>query len=123
MIPNDLKYTKDHEWVKIEDNIVTIGITDFAQNILGDIVHVDITHEIFLNKNDVFGSVEAIKTVNDLFMPLSGKVIEINPFLELNPELINTDPYGDGWIIMIEISNSDEINSLLDHNTYEKLIF
>ena len=123
MIPKDLKYTKQHEWVKVEGNIATVGITHFAQNILGDIVYVDISHNTVLKKNDVFGSIEAVKTVNDLFMPVSGEIIEINHFLETSPELVNLDSYGDGWMIMIEISDPNEINNLLTPEEYNNLVF
>ena len=108
-IPANLKYTKDHEWVKIENDIATVGITDFAQGELGDIVFVDVdTEGEVLEKEEVFGSVEAVKTVSDLFMPINGEVLEFNTNLEDNPELINSDPYGEGWIIKVSVSNSDE---------------
>ena len=103
-IPKDLKYTKDHEWLKIEGNIATVGVTDFAQSELGDIVFVEIeTLDEELEGEEVFGSVEAVKTVSDLFMPVGGKIIEINEAIESSPELVNTDPYGEGWMIKIEI--------------------
>lgn len=121
--PDNLKYTKDHEWIKVEGQIATIGITDFAQGELGDIVYVDITtlgQE--LNQHQVFGTVEAVKTVSDLFMPVSGKVIEKNTALDSSPEKVNTDPYGEGWMIKIEVKNPDELNSLLSADQYKELI-
>jgi len=122
-IPSDLKYTKDHEWIKIENNIITIGITDFAQSELGDIVYVDVdTLNETLEIEDVFGSVEAVKTVSDLFMPLSGEVIEFNEDLEDEPELVNKDPYGKGWMIKVAISDMSQIKELLDAETYKNLI-
>jgi len=122
MIPSDLKYTKEHEWVKIEANIAIVGITHFAQDQLGDIVYVDISHNQTVKKDDVFGTIEAVKTVSDLFMPLSGTIFEINPFLDKNPELVNTDPYGDGWMVMIEIDDLTEIDKLLTPEEYDNLI-
>lgn len=122
-IPEELKYTEEHEWVKIEDNIATIGITDFAQGELGDIVYLEIDSldsEIALN--EVFGTVEAVKTVSDLFMPLGGKVIEMNSTLEDRPELVNEDPYGEGWIIKIDISDLSEVDSLLSPEEYKNMI-
>ena len=122
-IPEELKYTEEHEWVKIEDNIATIGITDFAQGELGDIVYLEIDSldsEIALN--EVFGTVEAVKTVSDLFMPVGGKVIEMNSTLEDKPELVNEDPYGEGWIIKIDISDLSEVDSLLSPEDYKNLI-
>tara|TARA_B100001287_G_scaffold248884_1_gene228360 strand:+ start:46 stop:420 length:375 start_codon:yes stop_codon:yes gene_type:complete len=122
-IPKDLKYTKDHEWLKIEGNIATVGVTDFAQSELGDIVFVEIeTLEEELEGEEVFGSVEAVKTVSDLFMPVGGKIIEINEAIESSPELVNTDPYGEGWMIKIEISSLDELNNLLNSQEYSNLI-
>ena len=122
-IPEELKYTKDHEWILIKDGIATIGVTDFAQNELGDIVYVEIeTVDEELAEGDVFGSVEAVKTVSDLFMPLTGKVIELNELLEDKPELVNEDPYGQGWMIKVNIDNKDEIDHLLDSNSYKQLI-
>ena len=122
-IPSELKYTKDHEWLKIEDNIATIGITDFAQSELGDIVYVDVdTLDETLDIEEVFGSVEAVKTVSDLFMPLSGEVIEFNDALEDEPEKVNTDPYGDGWMIKIALSDVSQIENLLDAAAYQALI-
>ena len=122
-IPADLKYTKDHEWIKIDGDTATIGITDFAQGELGDIVYVDVdTLDDTVEEGDVFGSVEAVKTVSDLFMPLTGEVIEFNEELENEPELVNSDPYGKGWMIKINISDADQINNLLDAEAYKNLI-
>jgi glycine cleavage system H protein len=122
-IKPELKYTKDHEWVKVDGNQAVVGITDYAQGELGDIVYVEIeTLDEDLQKEDVFGSVEAVKTVSDLFLPVSGKIIELNEELEDNPELINEDPYQKGWIIKMEISNPDELNELLDSESYAALI-
>jgi glycine cleavage system H protein len=122
-IPSELKYTKDHEWIKIEDNIAIVGITDFAQGELGDIVYVDVdTLDDNVEEGEVFGSVEAVKTVSDLFMPLTGEVVEFNEELEDEPELVNTDPYNKGWMIKIEISDSSQIANLLDAETYKNLI-
>ena len=122
-IPADLKYTKDHEWVKIEGDHATIGITDFAQSELGDIVFVEIeTKGEDLNQEDIFGTVEAVKTVSDLFMPLSGTVLEINPELESHPEYVNQDPYGKGWMIKVSISNLADASSLLSAGQYQSLI-
>jgi glycine cleavage system H protein len=121
-IPSALKYTKDHEWIKIEGNIATVGITEYAQGELGDIVYVDVdTLDDTVAEGDVFGSVEAVKTVSDLFMPLSGEIIEFNEELEDAPELVNSDPYEKGWMIKIEISDSSQINDLLDAEAYEIL--
>ena len=122
-IPENLKYTKDHEWVKIEGNIATIGVTDFAQSELGDIVFVEIeTLDEELDAEEVFGSVEAVKTVSDLFMPLGGNVIEVNENIESSPELVNSDPYGEGWMIKIEIKDTSEIENLLSSEVYSNLI-
>ena len=121
--PKELKYTKDHEWLKIEENIAYIGITEFAQSELGDIVFVDIdTEDEDLEREEVFGSIEAVKTVSDLFMPITGKVIEFNNKLEDNPELINSDPYGNGWIIKISVSDNAELETLLTNNEYKDLV-
>lgn len=118
--PSELKYTKDHEWVRIEGNIATIGITDFAQSELGDIVFVDVdTVDDELSAGDVFGSVEAVKTVSDLFLPLSGKVVEFNPKIEDEPELLNTDPYGNGWIIKLDIGEGADTSQLLSAEQYQ----
>jgi glycine cleavage system H protein len=122
-IPSALKYTKDHEWIKIEGNIATVGITEFAQGELGDIVYVDVdTLDDTVAEGDVFGSVEAVKTVSDLFMPLTGEVIEFNSALEEDPELVNSDPYDKGWMIKIEISDTSQIKDLLDAEAYQELI-
>jgi glycine cleavage system H protein len=122
-IPAELKYTKDHEWIRVEGNVATVGITDFAQSELGDIVYVEIeTEGEELAQEEVFGSVEAVKTVSDLFMPISGKIIEFNSGLDSNPEAVNTDPYGAGWMIKIELSNAAEIDSLLDAAAYTELV-
>lgn len=122
-VPANLKYTKDHEWCKIEGNVATIGITDFAQGELGDIVYVEIeTEGDDLEKEAIFGTVEAVKTVSDLFMPLSGKVIEVNGDLETAPESVNQNPYDGGWMIKIEMSNPDEVNELLSADDYKAII-
>ena len=122
-IPAELHYTAEHEWIKIEDDTATVGITHFAQSELGDIVYVDVdTLDDTVDKDEVFGSVEAVKTVSDLFMPLSGEVIEFNEKLEDEPELVNNDPYGEGWMIKIKISDSTEIDALLDAGAYQELI-
>lgn len=119
-IPAELKYTKDHEWVRVEGNVATIGITAFAQGELGDIVYVEVeTEGEQLDQEEVFGSVEAVKTVSDLFMPVSGKIIEFNTALESNPEAVNTDPYGDGWMVKVELSNTAELADLMDAAAYE----
>ena len=122
-IPEELKYTEEHEWVRIEDNIAIVGITDFAQGELGDIVYLEIdTLDSQIDSNEVFGTVEAVKTVSDLFMPITGKVIEVNPSLEDKPELVNEDPYGEGWIIKVNITEESQINSLLSPSDYKNLI-
>jgi glycine cleavage system H protein len=122
-IPADLKYTKDHEWIKIEGNTATIGITHFAQSELGDIVYVDVdTLNEIIEKEEVFGSVEAVKTVSDLFMPITGEIIEINEALADEPEKVNTDPYGEGWMIKISISDDSQIDELLSASAYAELI-
>ena len=121
-VPNDLKYTNDHEWVKIDGDIATIGITDFAQGELGDIVYVEVeTTGETLDKEEVFGTVEAVKTVSDIFMPLQGEIIEFNESLETNPEKVNEDPYGEGWMIKVKIDSSD-LSDLLDADDYNQLI-
>lgn len=121
--PDELKYTKEHEWVRVAGNIATVGITEFAQGELGDIVYVDInTQGQSLNAGDVFGTVEAVKTVSDLFMPLSGKILELNKGLETNPEGVNKDPYGNGWMVRIEMSNSSEPDGLMNAADYRKMI-
>ncbi|TPD65525.1 glycine cleavage system protein GcvH [Flavobacterium microcysteis] len=122
-IPANLKYTKDHEWVSIDGDVATVGITDFAQKELGDIVYVEVeTLDQTLDKDEVFGTVEAVKTVSDLFLPLSGEIIEFNETLESSPEKVNTDPYGDGWMVKVKISNTSEIEGLLDSEAYKSLI-
>ena len=122
-LPLELKYSKDHEWIKIENDIATIGITDFAQSELGDIVYVDVeTLDETVQIEEVFGSVEAVKTVSDLFMPLTGEIIELNEALEDEPELVNTDPYGAGWMIKVKVANISEIDTLLNAEGYQKLI-
>ena len=122
-IPSELKYTKDHEWVKIEEGVATIGITDFAQGELGDIVYVDVdTLDENLAIEDVFGSVEAVKTVSDLFMPLSGEVIEFNEALEDEPETVNSDPYGAGWMVKVKCSDLSQADALLSSEDYKALI-
>ena len=122
-VKENLKYTKDHEWVSLEGNIATVGITDFAQSELGDIVYVEVdTLDETLNKDEVFGTVEAVKTVSDLFLPMSGKIVEFNESLSDSPESINDSPYDDGWIIKVEVSNPDEINQLLNNKDYSDLI-
>ncbi len=122
-VPEGLKYTKDHEWIKIDGDIATVGITDFAQGELGDIVYVDIeTVDESIDRDEVFGSVEAVKTVSDLFMPLSGEVTELNELLEDAPEKVNTDPYGEGWMIKIKLSDNSEIENLLDAEGYKEII-
>lgn len=122
-IPSNLKYTKDHEWVLIDGDTATVGITDFAQKELGDIVYVEVeTLDQTLDKDEVFGTVEAVKTVSDLFLPLSGEIIEFNEELERNPEDVNSDPYGKGWMVKIKISNAAEIEELLSSDAYKQLI-
>ena len=121
-IPNELKYSKDHEWVKIEGDIATVGVTDYAQGELGDIVFVDVDSEgDELEAGEVFGSIEAVKTVSDLFMPVAGEVIEVNEALEDTPELVNEDPYGKGWIIKVKVSD-DNASELLDAEGYKDII-
>jgi len=122
-IPVELKYTKDHEWIRIEENIATVGITDFAQGELGDIVYVDVDKlDDTVEEGEVFGSVEAVKTVSDLFMPLTGEVVEFNEGLEDDPEIVNKDPYVDGWIIKITITDKSQIADLLDAQAYQSII-
>ncbi len=122
-IPSELKYTKDHEWIRIEGEIATVGITDFAQGELGDIVYVEVeTVDETLDKEEVFGTVEAVKTVSDLFLPLSGEIIEFNEALEDEPEKVNSDPYGDGWMVKIKISDPSEADDLLSDADYKDLI-
>ena len=123
-IPENLKYTKDHEWIRVdEDGVATVGITDYAQSELGDIVYVDVeTAGETLSQEEVFGSIEAVKTVSDIFMPASGEVIELNPELDADPELVNKDPYGAGWIIKVKLSAPEELDSLLSAAQYAEMI-
>ena len=122
-VPGELKYTKDHEWIRIEGNLAYIGVTDFAQGELGDIVFVEIeTVGETLKKEDVFGTIEAVKTVSDLFMPVSGEILEVNPLLEESPDVVNKDPYGKGWMVKIQITDPSEANDLLSAEKYTALI-
>jgi glycine cleavage system H protein len=122
-IPNNLKYTKDHEWVSLEGDIATIGITDFAQKELGDIVYVEVeTLDQTLEKDAVFGTVEAVKTVSDLFLPIAGEIIAFNDALESDPEKVNSDPYGDGWMVKVKVNNANDFNDLLSSEDYGTLI-
>ena len=122
-VPAHLKYTKDHEWINIEGDIATVGITDFAQGELGDIVYVEVeTVDETMDADEVFGTVEAVKTVSDLFLPLSGEIVEFNESLESDPEKVNNDPYGEGWMIKIKMSNPDELVNLLDDAAYKEII-
>jgi len=122
-IPENLKYTKDHEWLKIDGDEAMIGITDYAQNELGDIVFIEVeTVDEELDREETFGTIEAVKTVSDMFMPVSGTVVEFNETLENSPEVVNSDPYGDGWIIKVKIANLDELDDLLDAAAYKELI-
>ena len=122
-IPKELKYTKDHEWISIDGQIATVGITDFAQRELGDIVYVEVeTLGEALEADDIFGTVEAVKTVSDLFLPVAGKIIEFNDSLEENPEDVNSDPYLKGWMIKLEVNNPNDLNDLLDSDQYKDLI-
>ena len=118
--PAELRYTKEHEWVKLEGDLATVGITDFAQGELGDIVYVEIeTVGQTLAQDEIFGSVEAVKTVSDLFLPIAGEILEVNPALNDQPELVNTDPFGEGWMIKMKVSNIEDFNSLMDVDTYQ----
>lgn len=122
-IPQDFKFSSDHEWVKLEDNVAIIGISDYAQSELGDIVFIDIESDIEeIVVNETFGSIEAVKTVSDLYAPLTGKVLEVNPALEDEPELVNKDPFGDGWLIKVECSDLSEVDKLLSADDYKKQI-
>lgn len=122
-IPENLKYTKDHEWVRVEEDFAYIGVTDFAQGELGDVVFVEIeTEGENLDKEEIFGSIEAVKTVSDMFMPISGEVLEVNPKIEDEPELVNKDPYGEGWLVKISITDSSELDELLTPQQYNDLI-
>ena len=121
--PSNLKYTKDHEWIRVEGNDAFVGITEFAQGELGDIVFVDIgTSGDTLNKETIFGTIEAVKTVSDLFIPVGGKVMEVNSKIDTNPELVNKDPYGEGWLIKISLTNANEVKELMSADDYKKLI-
>ena len=121
--PNDLRYTKDHEWLRVEGNVAFVGITHFAQSELGDIVFIDVdTEGESLEKEEVFGSVEAVKTVSDLFMPINGEVLEFNEKLEDNPELINSDPYGEGWIIKVSLNDASDMGDLMSSDDYQELV-
>jgi glycine cleavage system H protein len=121
--PSNLRYTKDHEWVSLSGNIATVGITDFAQRELGYIVYVDIdTVGKELSAESIFGTVEAVKTVSDLFLPLAGKILEVNPLLNSNPELVNTDPYGDGWMIKVEVADEAGFNNLMSAEAYSETV-
>lgn len=122
-IPSELKYTKDHEWVRIEGDVAVVGITDFAQSELGDIVYVEVeTLDETLEADEIFGTVEAVKTVSDLFLPLSGEIVEFNEALEDEPESVNSDPYGDGWMIKVKYSDASQIDGLLSDEDYKALI-
>ena len=122
-IPSNLKYTKDHEWISLDGDVATVGITDFAQKELGDIVYVEVeTLDQTLEQDEVFGTVEAVKTVSDLFLPLAGEIIEFNESLETTPEQVNSDPYGAGWMIKVKVSNVDDFNGLLTADAYKELI-
>ena len=122
-IPSNLRYTKDHEWISLEGDVATVGITDFAQKELGDIVYVEVeTLDQTLDQDEVFGTVEAVKTVSDLFLPLAGEIIEFNESLETTPEQVNSDPYGAGWMIKVKVSNVEDFNGLLSSEAYKELI-
>ena len=122
-LPQNLKYTKEHEWVKIDDDLLAVGITDYAQSELGDIIFIEFPDlSQMISKDDSFGTIEAVKTVADLFAPVSGKIIEINQDLEDNPELVNSDPYGEGWIVKITDFDKSQLDALLDSNNYEEII-
>jgi len=122
-IPEDLKYTEDHEWIRVTDGEVLVGVTDFAQTELGDVVFVEIDqNEDEITKGDIFGTIEAVKTVSDLFMPISGKIIEINDKLESEPEMVNQDPYGEGWMIKVQVTRPEELDELIASDGYKELI-
>jgi len=122
-VPASLRYTKDHEWISLEGNVATVGITDFAQGELGDIVYIDITTKgKALAAEEVFGTVEAVKTVSDLFLPVKGTITEVNPLLESQPELVNTDPYGEGWMIKMTVENPADVDALLSADAYTELV-
>ena len=121
--PQNLKYTKDHEWLKMDGNLATIGITEFAQRELGDIVYVDISSRgKAMSAEEVFGTVEAVKTVSDLFLPAAGTITEVNPALEANPELVNSDPYGEGWMVKMTVDNTGDIEKMMGAEDYEKMV-
>ena len=121
--PQNLKYTKDHEWLKMDGNVATIGITEFAQRELGDIVYVDISSRgKAMSAEEVFGTVEAVKTVSDLFLPAAGTITEVNPALEANPELVNSDPYGEGWMVKMTVDNTGDIEKMMEAEDYEKMV-
>lgn len=123
MIPKELKYTKDHEWIKLDGDVATVGITDFAQSELGDIVYVEVeTLDETLEADEVFGTVEAVKTVSDLFLPVSGEIVAFNDTLEDEPEKVNTDPYGDGWMVKVKVSDASQLDKLLSAEDYKALI-
>lgn len=122
-VPQDLKYTKDHEWIKVDGDIATVGITDYAQNELGDIVYIEVnTVGETLEQEETFGTIEAVKTVSDLFMPVSGEIIEFNEELESNPEIVNKEPYSGGWIVKIKLSDASEVDGLLDADAYKETL-
>lgn len=122
-IPANLKYTKDHEWISLDGDVATVGITDFAQKELGDIVYVEVeTLDQTLDKDDVFGTVEAVKTVSDLFLPLAGEIVEFNEALETNPEVVNSDPYGAGWMVKVKVAHAADMDQLLSSEDYKALI-
>ena len=122
-IPAELRYTREHEWIRVEGEVAYVGITDYAQSELGEIVFLDInTQGETLAQNEVFGSVEAVKTVSDLFLPVAGSITEINPALDANPELVNSDPYGEGWMVKVKVDNPDEVSRLLDAAAYNNLV-
>lgn len=121
--PKNLKYTKDHEWISVEGDVATIGITEFAQHELGDIVYVEIAaKDKKLEAETVFGTVEAVKTVSDLFLPVAGTITEVNPLLDSEPEKVNSDPYGDGWMVKMKMENPDDINQLMDADAYQAMV-
>ena len=121
--PDNLRYTKDHEWVSLEGNVATVGITDFAQRELGDIVYIDISSKgKALGAEEVFGTVEAVKTVSDLFLPVAGTITEVNPLLDAKPELVNTDPYGDGWMVKMTVTNPADVEKLMDAGSYAGMV-
>lgn len=120
--PDDLRYTSEHEWIRLDGDIATVGVTDYAQSELGDIVFVELNEGVEGDSSDVFGTVEAVKTVSDLFFPVSGKVVEVNPALDGQPELVNTDPYGEGWMIKMEIEDQSEVEGLMDADAYRRMV-